>query len=507
MSNIGENTIPDEKRFFDTEHLKADIKGHSVRGAVVTIAAQGIKFVLQTGSTAVLARLLTPADFGLIAMVEFFTAFIIMFKDLGLSMATIQKKDITHEQISSLFWINVVFSVLLMFITIAISPLVARFYNEPRLTMITIAIGCTLIIGGLNPQHMALLNRQMRFISIAVINIVSLACGIVAAIIGALLGLSYWSLILLTIVQGIVSVIMVWSISGWRPGRPVAGSGVKSMLAYGGNITASNILGYFIRNVDNAIIGHNLGSASLGIYTKSYGLLLLPISQFNSPMQKVIIPALSRLQEEPKQYRRFYLQALATIALVTMPMVAFLFVSIDEIVDILLGNKWQAVVPAFRWLGLAAFLGAINIAPGTLFTTLGRTGTQLRLTLFTAPIIITGFLIGVHWGINGVAASVSITWSAMFIISLYWSTRNAPVSFFDIIKALILPAVSSIIAALASALVGRFVLEFNIFIRFAVSGMVFVVCYFVSIVATPAGRSLVQSVMKEISNLRSKPMI
>ncbi|MBN2589418.1 MAG: lipopolysaccharide biosynthesis protein [Sedimentisphaerales bacterium] len=504
MNNVVGNTLPDEKRFFDTEHLKADIKGHSIRGAAVTVTAQGIKFILLTGSTAVLARLLTPADFGLIAMVEFFTAFIIMFKDLGLSMATIQKKDITHEQITSLFWINVVFSILLMFMTIAISPLVARFYNEPRLTMITIATGCTLIIGGLNPQHMALLNRQMRFVSIAVINIVSLTCGIVAAIIGALLGLSYWSLILMTIVQGLVCVIMVWSISGWRPGRPAVGKGVKSMLTFGGNLTGSSVLGYFIRNADNAIIGYALGSASLGIYTKAYGLLMLPIRQFNSPMQRIMIPTLSRLQDEPKQYRSFYLQALAAIALITMPMVTFLFVSANEIVDILLGSEWTAVAPTFRFLAPAAFLGAINFAPGWLFVSLGRVGTQFRWTILSAPVIIIGFLIGVNWGINGVAASVSITWSVMFVLAVYWATQQSPVKFYDFIQVLSVPVASSLLAAIGSFLAGRIVLQYNSIIRLAVYSIVFVICYFACVIATPKGRRLIKSMINAISKLRKK---
>jgi PST family polysaccharide transporter len=143
----------------------------------------------------------------------------------------------------------------------------------------------------------------------------------------------------MTAVRGIVNVVLVWSESQWRPGRPVRGSGVRSMLAFGGNITGSNVLGYFSRNSDNVIIGYALGEASLGIYTKAYSLLTLPLIQFGVPLHTIMIPALSRLQDEPKQYRRFFLQVLSTILLITIPLVTFLFVSADEIINIILGSQ------------------------------------------------------------------------------------------------------------------------------------------------------------------------
>ena len=492
--------------FFDTSHLKADIKGRSVRGGAVTIASQAAKFILHTGSTAILARLLTPADFGLIAMVSVFTGFVNLFKDLGLSMATIQKKDITHQQVSNLFWVNIAMSCLLMGIAAAISPFVARFYGEPRLIPITIAIGCTFIFGGLIAQHTALMRRQMRFRTLAVIEIVAMAASIAAAVIAAFSGMTYWSLVIMTAVRGMVNVVLVWWQSPWRPGRPVRGSGVRPMLAFGGNLTGSNVLGYLTRNADNFIIGYTLGSASLGIYTKAYGLLTLPMSQFSVPLRSIMIPALSRLQDEPKQYRRFFLQVLSAITLITMPMVTFLFVSADEIVYIFLGNQWAAAATAFRYLAPAAFLSAIAFAPGWLFITTGRTGAQFRWAMLSTPVTVIGFLIGVNWGINGVAASFSITRSAMFVLYIYWATRESPVRFYDIIHALAVPVFSSLLAALAAASIGRFILESNIILRLAICSLAFALCYFACVMATPTGRQLVRSMISVISILRKKPM-
>ena len=488
--------------YFDTSHLKADIKGHSVRGGAVTITAQAFKFLLQTGSTSVLARLLTPADFGLIAMVSVFTEFVNLFKDLGLSMATIQRKDITHEQVSNLFWVNIGMSIFLMMIAAAISPFIAYFYDEPRLTLITIALGGTFIFGGLIAQHTALMRRQMRFTALAIVEIVSMIIGIIAAIIAALLGFTYWSLVIMVAARGITSVYMVWKFSPWRPGRLTRGSNTRPMLAFGGSLTGSSVLNYFTCNGDNMIIGYALGSATLGIYTKAYALLTMPMSQFNGPLRSIMIPALSRLQDEPERYRQYFLKALAAIALIAMPLVTFMFVSADEIVYILLGSQWSSAATVFRFLAPAAFFMSISFAPQWLFVSLGRTADQFRWTLISAIIMITGFLVGVNWGINGVAASVSITYSAMFIIALFWATHTSPVKFLDIVRFLAVPIVSSILAAFVAALIGRFVEQYNVVVRLIVYILTFAISYMGCIIATSQGRELAHSMLNAISEIK-----
>ena len=492
--------------FFDTSHLKADIKGHSVRGGAVTIAAQGVKFILQTGSTAILARLLTPADFGLIAMVSVFTEFVNLFKDLGLSMATIQKKDITHEQVSTLFWINIAVSCFLILVTAMISPLVARFYGEPRLVLVTIAIGSTFIFGGLVAQHTALMRRQMRFRTLAIIEIISLATGITAAVIAASFGLSYWSLVIMMAVKGLANVIFVWRVSKWRPYLPSRKSGIRSMLAFGGSLTGSNILGYFAKTSDNLIIGYALGPATLGIYTKAYGLFTLPMSQLNWPLRSVMIPSLSRLQDEPKQYRRFFLQTLSAIAIIAMPIATFLFIAANEIVDILLGSQWIAVVTTFRCLAPAAFLSTVSFAPNWIFVSLGRAGTQFRLMMLSTPVIVVGFLIGVNWGINGVAISFSITWTAIFIASIIWACRKSPIGFSDVCKALTVPVFCSLLSAVGAGFSRSIILESNIVVRFGICALVFTISYFAFVMATTEGRQIVRSIINALSSLRKKPV-
>ena len=473
-------------KFFDTSHLITDIKGRSVRGGAVTITAQGIKFLLQTGSV--------------------FTEFVSLFKDLGLSMATIQKKNITHQQVTNLFWINIAMSCFLMFVVAGISPFVALFYGEPRLILITIAIGSTFIFGGLIAQHTALMRRQMRFTALAFVEITSMTAGIAAAIVSALLGLSYWSLVIMLAVRGIVSVYMVWILSPWRPGRPTRSSGVRPMIAFGGSLTASNILYYFTHHADNAIIGYALGSTLLGFYTKAYALLTLPMDQINAPLHNIMMPALSRLQAEPERYRSFYLRALTSVAIVAMPLVVFMFVSANEIVNILLGSQWIAAAATFRYLGPAAFAASIGYAPGWLFISLGRAGLAFRWNILSTPVIIIGFLIGVNWGINGVALSFSITFTILMIFGLIVASHNSPVLFFDIVESVAVPVICSVLAGLGANFVRRFMLDLNVFLRFIACGLVFIFCYFACVMATSAGRHSVRSMLNALSLLRAKPL-
>jgi len=215
--------------FFETEHLKLDLKGRSVRGGAATLAGQGGRFLIQMVSTVVLARLLTPADFGLIAMVTAVTGFAEFFKDLGLSMATVQKAEVTHEQVSVLFWVNVAMSVLIALITAALGPVIAWFYGDPRLATVTVALSLAFVFGGLTVQHQALLRRQMRFTALAIIPVIAMAAAVMAAIIAGSLGAGYWALVIMELTRAATSAAAVWLVCRWWPGLPTRGAGVPQL--------------------------------------------------------------------------------------------------------------------------------------------------------------------------------------------------------------------------------------------------------------------------------------
>lgn len=427
-----------QDNFFDTEYLKADLKGRSVRGGAVTMAGQGAKFFLGMVSTVVLARLLTPQDFGLIAMVAAVTGFVVMFKDMGLSMATVQRAEINHGQISTLFWINVALSLGVMLVIAALAPAIAWFYGEPRLTWITLALAGAFIFGGLTIQHQALLRRNMRFGSLALIQIVSMLVGIVAAIISAWYGAGYWALVIMQLAGAITGAIAVWVACGWRPGLPVRRSGVREMLAFGGNLTGFNIINYFVRNIDKILIGRYLGPTPLGLFSKSYNLLLLPIRQINAPISAVAIPGLSLLQNEKRRYIAYYLKAVSAVSFITMPIMLFLIFNSEKVIRLVLGDQWLGVSQIFGLLGIAALVQPVANTAGWLYVSMGRPDRMLRWRICTCWISPCLYFLGLHYyGLVGVAyAHVSVS-LLLFIPALWYAQLGSGIGIQNILTIIV----------------------------------------------------------------------
>src|SRR5579872_61722 len=240
---------------FDTEHLHADLKGRSLRGGLVTLTSQGAQFLLQSVSTVVLARLLTPAQFGLVAMITAVTGLGQAFADLGLSEATIQRKEISHDEVSTLFWINVAIGLTLTLVTAALAPLLAWFYAEPQLNSVTLVMSLTFIIGGLRVQHDALIKRQMRFLALAIRDVVCFAVAVPVSIVLAWNGFGYWALVALPLTLNLTQMVLSWLMVRWLPGPPRWSARIRSMIVFGGHIAASYLLLTLIRSADNVLIG------------------------------------------------------------------------------------------------------------------------------------------------------------------------------------------------------------------------------------------------------------
>lgn len=493
------------ERFFSTKDIQNDLKERSVRGGVITMAAQAIKFVLRISSTIVLARLLVPEDYGLIAMATVIVGFIRLFKDLGLSAATVQKAEINHQQVSSLFWINLLVSCAIALLVIALAPVVAWFYHEPLLKGIILALAINLIFGGLTVQHQALLRRQMRFDLLAKIEIVSMLAGVIVAIVSAWYGLGYWSLVFMQIANSLTNVIAVWAVCSWRPGLPAKDSAIKSMLAFGGNLTAFRIVNYFSRNLDNVLIGRYIGPQQLGIYAKAYQLILLPIEQINFPVSRVALPVLSRLQLEPKKYCRYYYKAILLITTVGMPIVGFMFASADKVILLMLGQQWLEAVPFFRFLIPAAFMGTFNVAEGWVFQSLSRTDRQFRMGLVATTVDIAIFLIGISWGAIGVAAAYGLSRPIVWIpkiIYCYWGT---PLRFIELIKILSRPIFASVGASALLMVINSFNLVqinilLNLLLEFSFYGLLYILLWLI----IPNGQLILLDMWQTFKQIKKK---
>jgi PST family polysaccharide transporter len=436
------------KGFFDTEHLKTDLKERSVRGSAVTMTAQAVKFLLHTGSTAVLARLLTPKDYGLVAMVTAISGFVALFKDMGLSMATIQKAEINHSQVSTLFWINVAVSFVLALILAIAAPIISWFYSEPRLTWITLALAGTFIFSGLTVQHQALLRRQMRFPALAAIEIGSMSVGIIAAIVLAWYGAGYWALVGLSAARALSNVALVWVFCRWRPGLPVRRVGVRSMIAFGGHMTAFGIVNYFARNFDNILLGRFWGAGVLGLYSRAYNIMMLPLSQVRDPLNAVAIPALSHIQNAPIRYKKYYIKLITMISFITMPLMVFLFVCSDEVIGILLGKNWAGAINIFRILAIVAFIQPVAGIGAVVLVSLGQSKRYLIWGIINSLVIVISFILGLPWGAIGVAVGYTIANYVILLPTLWYCFRRSPISITDFFSAIYRPVVASVIMGL-----------------------------------------------------------
>jgi PST family polysaccharide transporter len=441
----------------EIDHLKTDLKGRSMRGGALTIAAQGFQFFLQMLSTVVLARLLTPGDFGLVAMVTAFTGLAQLLNNVGLSQATIQSQEISHDQVSTLFWINVSVSAAVTLLIAALAPVLAWFYSEPRLTGITLAVAGTFVLSGLMIQHDAILKRQMRYLSLAVRDVASSAAGVVAALVLARSGGGYWALVALPGVAVLARVIFSWFMIDWRPGPPRRTCGVRPLVVFGGNLTAANLLAYFSRNTDNVLIGWFWGAGPLGLYSKAYGLLLLPLRQINWPLASVAIPTFSRLQDDPERYARYYLRTVNMIMWVSALLMGFLFVSAEPVILVALGEQWRQAAKVFQILVVSALVQPLYNTVNWLFVSQGRTNRLLIFTLIVSPAIVASFFAGLPSGITGVAFAYSLVTLAMLPWTLTFAFRGTHLTLKRLGHALLYPLVLCIAAVLFSMLALRLV--------------------------------------------------
>jgi O-antigen/teichoic acid export membrane protein len=409
---------------FSTEHLHADLKGRSVRGGMLTLTSQGAQFLMQTVSTIVLARLLTPADFGLVAMVSAITNMGQSFADLGLSEATIQRPEISHEQVSTLFWINVGIGCGLTALASALAPVLAWFYREPRLIHITLLMSLTFLIGGLRVQHDALLRRQMRFSALAVRDITAYAIAVPFAIILAWRGFGYWAIVALPLTLNLTQMTLSWVMARWVPGLPRRNTSVRSLIAFGGSVAASYLVFNVNRSADSILIGWHWGAGPLGLYSRAYNLLMLPVRQLGAPARSVAIPAFSRVQADPERLARYYLRTANLIMWIIAPIFGFLFVAALPVIVLTLGHRWQGAAPVFQILAIFALGQLLFESTLWLLVSRGQSQRMLKLLLMISPIIIGGYAIGLPFGIKGVALSGSLVLLGVFPWVLKFSFRG-----------------------------------------------------------------------------------
>lgn len=402
-----------------------DLKHRTVRGGVVTVTAQAVKFALQVGSTMILARLLSPADFGLIAMVAAVTGLAALFKDLGLSAAIIQRPQITSAEVSNLFWVNVAVSLALVAVTAALGPVLVWFYGESKLLAITLVLALSYLPGGLVVQPQALLRRQMRFGVLAGVELSAQLAGVAAGVAAAWWGAGYWALLIMQLTVGVWYLVGAWFACGWWPAWPVAQTNIRPLLAFGGYLTGANLLAFVNTHLDQILIGRFFGSHAVGNYSRAFALLLLPLQQLAGPLTTVTIPSLSRLATEPVRYRRAFLRMFELICLVSLPVVAIMMATADWLILVALGPQWTAATRIFAVLGLLAFAQVFSNAALWIFITQGQTKRLWQWSVGNTALVLLGLAAGLPWGVMGVASTYALSGILIRTPLFLWAAGRA----------------------------------------------------------------------------------
>src|SRR5271157_5606949 len=296
-----------------------DLKERTIRGGSARICSQGANFLLRVGSLMVLARLLEPKAFGLVGMVTAFTGVLSLFRDFGLSAAAVQHANVTEEQTSSLFWINVATGLVLGLATVCLAPAIGSFYHEPRLVWIATVISAGFVFNGAGVQHSATLQRQMRFTALSLIDTVSLIVSSGVAIGVAIAGYGYWALVSMAVCLPLSTTIGLWLVSGWVPGMPRRRAGLRSMMRFGGLMTLNGLVVYVASNFDKVLLGRFWGAEAIGLYGRAYQLIRIPIDNLNGAVGEVAFAALSRIQNDPDRLKRYFLKGYSLVLAVTMP--------------------------------------------------------------------------------------------------------------------------------------------------------------------------------------------
>lgn len=417
-----------------------------LRGGLARVGAQAASFAVRIGAIVVFARLLSPRDFGFVGMVTAITGLLSLLRDFGLSSATVQRSHVTEEQLSSLFWFNVLFGVLLGLGVIALAPIVPRFYNEPHLFWVTVALAPAVIFNAAGVQHSAILQRQMRFTTLSAIDVGALVVSNCIGIAMAVAGFRYWALVAATVSLPLLSTACLWAAVRWIPGRPGTGGAIRSMIRFGGTISLLRIIAYVTYNLDKVLLGRIWGANALGFYGRAYQLINVPTLLLNSAVSEVAFALLARVQHDRDRVKSYFLKSYSLVLAMTIPITVCAGAFAPDLVSVLLGPKWQQVGPIVRLLAPTILAVALTDPIDWLMYSQGMLDRCVRMSAVFAPAVITGYVMGLPFGPKGVALGYSTAIVLSIAPRIAWGIHGTGISLRDIGRAASGPMISGVIA-------------------------------------------------------------
>ena len=424
-----------------------DLRNKTIRAGFANLSGRSVVVLLRVVSIVTLGRLLSPRDYGVVAMVTSFTGVLSLLSGFGLLQAAIQRDRMTEERASTLFWVNVMLGGILGCVALALAPIASAFYREPELVLATSVTAITFLFTGAGIQHSALLARQMRFGALALIDGIACFTATSLAISMALAGWGYWALVSLIITVPLITTLGVWLATAWIPKPPRLHDGTWSLLHFGGTVTLQGLVTYVAWNFDKLLLGRFWGAHAIGLYGRAQTLIMFPVDTLNASVGEVAFAALSRARGDQQRLRRYFLKGYALVVALTVPLAIVCALFSDDLIEVALGTKWTDAAEIFRLLAPTILVFSIANPLGWLLNALGLVRRSLKIALASAPLVIVGATIGLPYGPRGVAIAYSAVMLLKVIPITAWAVHGTPIRLSDIFGVLRAPLASSLVAA------------------------------------------------------------
>ncbi len=387
-------------------------------------------------ASTVVARRVPPNAFGIVGMAALAVGLISLFRDLGTAAAVIQKRDLNQQLLSSLFWVNLGIGFAVTALCFLSAPVAAKIFREPAVIPVVRVLSVSFLVSSLSNIHTALLNRSMAFRKVSLIDISSSVAGLGVIVTLACLHAGVWSLVAGALTSTAISSLLLCAMSEWQPRLLFSWTEVRSVMNFGLNLSAFNLLNYFARNSDNAIVGRYLGSAALGFYQLAYNIMLFPVQGIAQVLSQVMLPGFSEIQHDNERFRRIYLRICSSIALITFPLMTGAAILAEPLIKTVYGPRWASAIPVLTILALVGLVQSILTTAGLIYTAKGRTALMFKVGGTASVFCVISFFVGLPWGIRGVAFSYSICIALLVLPSLYIPFRLIDLRLIDLWHAL-----------------------------------------------------------------------
>jgi len=432
-----------------------DLRRLAVRGAAATVSASGLALAAQVISTVILARLLTPADFGVVTMVTTFSLLLVSFGMNGFSEAVIQFGEVDHQTASNLFWINSAAGLVLALAFAASGTLLARFYGNPLVAKVAVGMSVGIFVSAASVIHLALLKRAILFTETSANDVVGRVANTAVSILLALRGWGYWSLVAGIVAQQTSLTIGSWWFCRWVPSLPRQTGKTGAMVRFAGKVYGNFIVAYSGQNIDNLLVGWRFNAVALGFYKKAFDLFALTASQLTSPLHSVALATLSRLNDNRVLLRRYLASSLGMVAFAGMAASADLTLVGKDVVRLVLGPRWAESGRIFQIFapGIGAMLLCSTV--GWVHLSVGKPGRWLRWNIIALAATVSLFLVGLHWGPSGVAVAWSVSYWILLIPGYWYAGRPIEFGISALLSAIWRYAAAALVAGVVTAAIIR----------------------------------------------------